>query len=254
MTLTYLEQLDLQNNKEHLQIVLDNLRIANGELSSVLVELKIAKSILESLKTERGDVISDIESRKKVINEKENVLIEKEISLNKQELDLNDKRSDIALELEKLQAKMQTVLNDISFELSNHNKIIEDKKKEIAELDNNILSLKEKNNEQKDTANKISEDIKKLENERDRINSEIEEKSKTSERTRISLEAELEDTRRRVDIELERVSVPMEQLKLQESVVDRKLKNLEIIKKRLTKQFRVQNPDAGLPIDLQDEQ
>lgn len=253
MELTYEEKLQLDNGKEHLQVVLGNIRIASGELTKIyelLAEAKIdiskANEDKERILRENSEALLEISIKRSDLDNWEKSIILKDNAIKEKEKDMQSK---IAV----ANSKLEEINNKIAISESNYGKIINDKGREIEILTDTIRELNYEIEKLKEESKQKLGIKTKLENEISGLSNQIEEAKKEFERFKVISKDEIESIIVQQEQEREKIKNPLETIKFEQSKLDRKLLNLQIIKARLTKQFKAQNPDMDLPIDLQDD-
>lgn len=252
--LSYQEQLNLENSREHLRVILNNLRVANGELSDVLKRTADAEKNLEVINTERDLLATIVSTKRREIDDKETELNNRESILNDEKSKFEDKRAGIIQELELLTNKLNGLVVQINVSKSEHNRLVELRNITISQLNDKIENLKTISDEQQNTTNEKRGEIKKLEDEVDRLNTQIQEAKKDLESFMLTSFSQKEEIKKLLDEERMKISKPLSILRDAEELLKKKEKNLAIIKARLVKQFILQNKNLTLPIDLQDNE
>lgn len=253
MELSYEDKLKLENTKEHLQVVLNNLRVANGELTFVLGQIQEAKSLYEVLNTNNLELSQTITVKTAAMDDREEMLNRKEASLLAREEVIAQAETDSKEKIEKENAAIAELRKE-------YDALQLQKKTEEAEFvtsceanAKHLETLKADIESYENIANEKRREITESENERDRINRESEERSQADERTRREAEAELAAIRTRIAEETAFVQVPRQLLDDEDKRVSAKLRNLKILEERLRSQYKVVYPDRLLPIELQEE-
>lgn len=253
MELTYEEKLQLDNSIEHLRVVQSNLRIVNGELSMVLALVNAANSDLikvtqdkERIQKENTKFLEDIseikssQDRREIsLNEKENKIIEREKEVDKRVSQANN-------ELDKINETAR-------LSLSNYLKTIDAQNIILNDYRNSIELLKKEINENKETIEEQSRVKTKQENELIGLNNKIEEAQKELARFIIKSNLTQEATIKLIEDEKDKIKNPLELIKREQDKLDKLKDDISIIRLRLSQQFKRQNPDKILPIELQDK-
>lgn len=246
--LSYEEKLKLENTKEHLNVVLGNLRIANNELALVLKEAREKKvSVDESNKKLRQlgivyeKILSDIRERNTVINNREKSITEREEKVSSDEED-SKRRLDSLNSIVKYAEDRLTRL-ELDYKKYRHELTV-DLGKETEKIESLLYEIET----YEDTKNKISQDIKELENERIRLDTEIENSKRTLKDLKAEEERELSRIRIEIELEKEKIARPMELLAETSAIVDKKQKNLSTLEARFRKEFKRIHPNLNPPI------
>lgn len=251
MELTYDEYLKIGNGKEHLRVVLNNINVANSQLSNILSELAEAKKLLSDSQFERDGVLNDIGFAKHSHTERTAELDNRELSVSAREnkVDTTIKLADKEL------TDIRRKITDTEIEHSIiRSRFINEKDKlvcEILELDKMFDTLTDKIIEYESTENEKRQECKRLENERIRLIAEKEDSEKAIRDFKRTSEVELELLRAQIEEAKKTVSVPAILLEEKSAALDRKRKNIETLANRVRKQFLKLNPDNVLPIELQ---
>lgn len=253
MELSFEEQLKLTNSKEHLKVVQSNIRIANEQLSDILNKVSKAKEELISSKEELEIISLSSKDILNKIEEKQNELNNKELSLFKRESLIDDKEKVSQENIKVLDNTIKELKSSIVILKNNYNK-----QKEL--LDNDIVVLNNKIKELKLVLNELTEDYKSKSSLKRNIEDEINILITTKER----LEKELDSFKKQSSIEMDKISLlineekgkitaPLDLLRREQNKLEKEKINLAIIKNRLTQQFKNQNPNKLLPIELQNK-
>ena len=251
MEFTHSEQLELDNSREHLKVVQGNLRIASGELSGVLSQLKEAREKLADVIKFRESLIG---ANLQLLKEQD----ERSVAQDRRETTILN-RENKQLEVDKLfqQKTLESIneLEDINRKMviakSQHGKLIESQDEEIKSLEEKIITLKEKVTNYEETIREQSGVKKEQENEVLRLGSEIEEAQKRLDKFMSDSNKVMAITARLIDEEKAKIKNPLELIKREQEKLETLRNDLAIIKVRLTQQFERQNPEKGLPLELQ---
>ena len=251
--LTFQENLLINNSREHLKIIQGNLRLANEELTKVYDELAKAKNYLANVQLESERIISesvktisDINKTKSVQDKRGKILLEREIKQLEVDKAFQQKTLESIQELEDINREVVQIK-------SKHEIFIKSKEEEIGNLEDKIITLKKEiiNNEKE---NKDKLRVKKeIENEIIRLSSEREEVKKALDGFKKDSSAKMSETTRLIHEEKAKIKNPLELIKREQEKLDILKRDLDIIRLRLSNQFRKQNPDKILPIELQDK-
>lgn len=253
MELTYEEYLRLGNGKEHLQVVLGNLRIANTELSNILSSIKEAKKLLNDTQFERDGVLNDIGFAKHAHKERTAELDNRELSVSARENKIDTKEKLALSELSDLNRKITDSEVFYSKLKINRQKENDELVLSINAYEEELESIRQQINDYTNIASQKSQDIKKLENERIGLIAELENSTKAHSDFKRESEKEKGEILSEIERERERVSIPMQLLLEKESIVEAKIKNLAVLQSRIRRQFHILNPDRLLPIELQEK-
>lgn len=251
--LTYEEKLKLDNSREHLRIVLNNLRIANETLTVVLGEITSAKKALGDLLVEKESLVKAIseikityDERGRVLDNKEASLIERETIVDNKELEARNRLSQIEETILKEEINHSIALSKFTKE---KDIAIGDIMRAEHELDGVLQELRE----YEEKTNLASQNIKKLEDEIIRLSAIKLDQLKDIEDTRRSFDSEKESITNEINSEREKIKRPLELLLETNNEVNRKIKNLTSIGIRLTRQYKQMNPGKILPLELQEK-
>lgn len=253
MELTYEERLQLDNSKEHLKVVLSNVRIASEKLTLILNDIKIFSEKLENLKLENIRVSSETNDIKKDILSKKAIQDRREISLLERENNIKRLDAELELSVSKTKKELEDINRQILLSQSNYENIIRGKKNEVKTLEDKIETLK---NETKQCEAKITERFElsdNLEKEVEKLNEEIKEKQKILTKFINESDLAVKEITKTIDGEREKIKNPLMLIKTEQEKLDTKKKDLDIIRLRLSNQFKAQNPDKLLPIELKED-
>ncbi len=249
MELTYEEKLELDNNKEHLQIVLVNIRMANQELEEVLEQIDEAQEELNELEILKNKIkeINSEEVRKRFDIQHNSLLLKKQVDY------LLSLKADLEKEVTQKEKKLEDVIKKISLSKSQHGIETTNQAEEITRGERKIKSLNEEigrnekeNKEQLRVKTSITNEIAGL-------NSKLEEAQKELERFLKDSSVKMEEVTTLIGLEKEKIQNPLANLRFEAEKLEREKKDIAIIKRRLTKQFKEQNPEKVLPIELQEK-
>jgi len=254
MEASYEQILQLENVQAHLKVVQGNIRTANEELVNLNSKISSERELLRNLNKEKELILneySDTVNRYKKTdivvygNKKKIGLLESTIANASEEY--QNLLKDTSKELSRKEASISELKN-------NKNELIDIYSTIILDLNSKIISLNEivdrKENEKmvaSEEAREIELKVDALKNEYQNIKNNLakfkEESDKEIARIAIVIEEEKDKIRNPLGLlgrEVEKLEV---------------LKNdLAIIKMRLTHQFKRQNPDKLLPIELQEKE
>ena len=249
--LTFQENLSLNNNREHLKVLQGELRVTNEQLTKVYDDLAKAKDYLVNVQSESAElisksvkIVSDINETKATQDRREKSLLERE---NKQ---LEVDKAFQQKTLESIQ-ELENINREIVQSKSKHEISLKSKEEEIRTLEDKIITFKEeiKNNEKE---NKKQLRVKKnIENEIIRLSSENEEAKKKLDKFQDDSYKEMKKTILLIEAEKAKIKNPLELIKREQEKLETLKNDLAIIKVRLTRQFEEQNPEKGLPLELQ---
>lgn len=253
MELTYEEQLQMVNSKEHLKVVLSNVRIANEELSSVLNDIKKARNTLEDviifrdkIKEDNFKIVSEQEAKSKELNNKESTLITRETNLKEAENLWLEKAENAKLEMEKFQLEKNKIISE-------NNNLIAQYTVLIGELSNNLASLGEEIKKNEEENKRQLGNKKELENEISRLTFEKQEAEKDLEKFRKDIAKEMVAANLKLEEEKAKASEPLRIVRAETERNEIARKDLEIIRKRLIKRFKELNPERILPVELKEK-
>lgn len=251
MELTFEEKLKLDNSKEHLQVVLGNLRIVNNELTEKLKELADVRNSLKDVIEYRDIIIADNtkilsnqSARFAELENKELGLVERENTLDNREDDVNSRILEANNKLEKLKTDYTMNSTICNVNLNSIKAKIFDSMKEFELIQSKIQ-------EYENIANEKSQDISELENERVRLAVRKEEEERALEDFKRKAEREKAIILAEIETEKEKVSIPRQLLLEREEFIERKNKNLETLRLRLQEKYKRFNPGKPVPIELQ---
>lgn len=251
MALEYLEQLELDNSVEHLKVVRSNLRIVSGELSNIFEQVKVNKTYLKEVIETRE--LLQAANTKWILEQKE-----RSEQLTRSEAHLVTRETTISIKEEEIRNKIAQAkeeLNNI-----NHSIIIASTKLVAIGVDNSIQksenelfinNLKTQTREYEEKAKERLQYSTSLKNEIIRLHTEKEEAEKDLNLFRNNSLNEIEETRKILDEEKNKVANPREALRRENELLNRKTENLEILQVRIRNQYLKLYPDRILPIELQ---
>lgn len=252
MELTYEEQLKLENSKEHLKVVLSNVAIASNRLEKLYSQIEEAESKLkdtlsknDSIIKKNIEILTGLEILKSSFDKREAIIIAKEGRLISEDRQREEKIVKQNSEIDRLTNQIAILTSKNDSIVNMYSGMILDLKQQLNTLKNNIVE-NEKINQEKLIIKK------ELENEIIGLRVEIEEAKKEFEKFKVNAKSELASIIIEQEQEKEKIKNPLELIKREQDKLDSKERALNIIKARLTKQFRLQNPDVILPIDLQE--
>ncbi|MCK9371292.1 hypothetical protein M0R04_15370 [Candidatus Dojkabacteria bacterium] len=245
----YETKLSLDNSTEHLKTVLDNIRVANLELERVLRETQIpieekAKIELEieelnkenDLRIKKG---IDLEQYCIIVNNKVNLLLKQEKEINKR--------------VSQAENKLNKINKDASISLSNYLKTIDAQNIVLVGYKNDITLLKQEIKKNEETNQEQSRVKAKQENELVRLNNKIEEAQKELSKFLVEADERKADVAKLIEDEKEKIKNPLELVKREQDKLENLKSDVNIIRRRLTEQFKKQNPKGILPIELQEK-
>lgn len=252
MELSYEDKLRLENTKEHLQVILGNLRIVNGELTTVLEQVKEERLKLKDVMDYREKiVIANLDitftqnQRHKDLDRREVYILQRE-----NEIELKDKEHEE--NISKALKELEDINSKIALAKSNYENSTTTQENEIETLKDKIITLKKEIGNYEE---KIKEQFgieTKLKNENDRLSCEIEEAQKRLGKFNLEASKEMEETNKLIDTEKEKIKNPLELVRKETEQLEQLNRDLATIKARLTIQFKEQNPKRNLPIELQE--
>lgn len=251
MELTYEEYLKLGNGKEHLKVVLGNLRIANSQLTEILSQITEHKSSLSKLQSDKDGIMREMSYAQHEHMSKISELNNREASLDEREKKFTTKERAANAELSFITKKIDSAKLEYNILKSKLNKDNNDLVAIINAREQELETIKEEINEYTNVASQKSQDIKKLENERIGLTTEIESARRDHSDFKRDSEKEQQEILSRIAAEVERLKVPNQLLDEREESIEKKTKNLSVIEYRLIRQFKQLNPDKLLPIELQ---
>lgn len=249
--LTFQENLLINNSREHLKVMSGNLRIASEELSNVLRELiegrktlKYIVELKEQITVENVQIVSTQDERSAAQDRRESFLLLRE---NKQlEVDkaFQKKTLESIGELEDI--NRQTILAK-----SQHGKLIDSQEEEIKIFEDKIINLKTEILNNEETIKEQSGVKKEQENEILGLTSQIEEAKKGLIKFISQSQEFMVETNKTIDEEKSKIQNPLELIKREQEKLERLKTDLAILKVRLTQQFKSQNPESNIPLELQ---
>lgn len=243
----YETKLSLDNSTEHLKTVLDNIRVANLELERVLLETQIPikeKERIESLIIE--------------LNKENNLRIKKGIDLeqyciitNKKVKSLLSQEKEIDKRVSQANEKLNKINKDFSISLSNYLKTVDAQNMVLIGYQNDIALLKKEIKQNEETIKEQSSIKTKQENEIVGLNVKIEEKQKELDNFILDSRHKIEKTINLIQNEKDKIKNPLELVKREQNKLNKLKTDIDTIRRRLTEQFKRQNPRGILPIEIQ---
>ncbi len=251
--LTFEEQLKLGNSKEHLKVVLGNLRTANDTLTNVLEQTKTASEELARLTTLKEQTLKEVGEATKKLNEEKLVhdnreisILERENKLDSRESEVNEKVCVLKEELEKLETKyrMDNIMYNIN--LNSVKAKIFDAQEELKSLEKTIKENEKETKEQLRLKTSI-------ENEVARLNSEKQDAEKELERFKVKSLKEMAEINEAIDQNKQKINRPLELIERETEKLNKLKINLDVLDRRLKLEFTKRRPGVPLPIDLQEK-
>src|SRR3990167_6029251 len=176
--LTYEEKLKLDNSKEHLKVVLDNVRIESEKLSGVFEDLAKTKLELANIVKLKDEIIFQNLSAKSDIDEIKASQDRREESLLERENKLKEDDEKIQLKIFEANKVLEDIENKSRISLSNYLKTIDAQNIVLIDYQNNIENLQEKISQYEKTIKEQFEFKTKQENEILGLNKQNEEVQK----------------------------------------------------------------------------
>lgn len=251
MELSYEEQLQLDNSKEHLRVVLSNLRIASDELSTVFVNLEKAKTDLaqaqqdtERINRENSEALLGISLKQSAQNNGEN-------SLNQKESEILELVKKSELKISDANTELEGINKQIALSKSKYDKFTIDKDREVKTHKEEVTRIKGE-------IGKDREDIRQrlivkhnIENEIIRLSSEKEKAEKELNSFRDNSILEMRKISEEIEQEKDKIKNPLEAVRRETEKLEILRNDLEIIKTRLRDVYKDKNPEGTFPIELQ---
>lgn len=251
MELTYEEKLKLADSQEHLQVVLGNIRTANNQLMGVLNIIEQSSAKVLELQKQEGElgqkIIKDTLEQEKIkenLSTREKRILDEEQKLELETRILSEKNAKVSYEI----VEMEKKLTNLSLK---HTEVVNSHTKNIDELKNGISILQKETKEHEETKQIQLRDKKSHEDEINRLTTTREEAQKRLMKFLFDAQEEMANITKNIESEKEKIRVPMETLKRETEKLKILQEDLAVIKARLTEQFKLQNPDKQLPIELQ---
>lgn len=251
--LTYEEQLKLANSREHLKIVLGNIRIANETLTQLYNQISSSQKLLVQSVKDRDAVIEssskisiDILEKTANQNKREEYLLERENELKKIEEEYGNKFFQYEKELKDKKIEIASIKSESNKLVNLYSNILNDIQNQIDRLNIELKSIDEEYKEKLSYKKNIEDEIFKL-------NSEKEEAEKKLNKFIIESKFTIEATNKLIEEEKNKVSKPREALRLETEKLETFRTDLLIIKNRLREQFEKQNPKKIVPIELKEK-
>lgn len=243
----YETKLSLDNATEHLKTVLDNIRVSNKDLVLLKKEIESKQEEINSL----INLGEEIDSNNKT-NIKRGIYIEQfYININNKVNSLLTQEKEINKRVSQAEDKLNKINKDASVSLSNYLKTINVQNIVLVGYQNDIISLKQEIKENEETIKKQSRVKTKQENEIVGLNNQIEEAKKDLNNLLNESIVGIEKVSNLIDIEIDKIKNPSESIKLEQGKLNMEKRDLGIIRRRLSTQFKNQNPEKNLPIELQ---
>lgn len=244
--LTYEEYLQLKNGKEHLEVIVNNIRVANNELNMILSAVKQNEEILENNKKLTIAYHSKYYLLSDEITAKSEELDRREKNLSARESVINTREDEINKNIDSATKKLQEITLRAKATLSYGNTLINSHRNTLRDLEENILQAKQTLSTHEETTKENNSIIKELTNEisglavkkekaEQDLNIFLLSSNKEKERILISIEEEKNKVRR-----------PLELLSEARDMIDRKQRNLDIQQRQVRKQFKILYPDREL--------
>lgn len=247
MELTYEEELQLDNSKEHLQTVLVNIRMANEELEEVLGEVEDARIELATQEAIRDKIKEGnlVEIKKRIATEQYSLTISKKIKL------LLLIEGNLKSSITEAEDKISLLNNRISELNSIYEKSIRDKARKVAEYTNEIKVNRRKITEHEEKNHQQLRVKQSIENEIAELYSVLEEAKKGLMKFLFKAQKIMEETQKLIEEEKSKIQNPLDLIRRETEKLEILKSDLATIKARLTQQFKDQNPEKNLPIELQ---
>ena len=251
--LTYEEKLQLDNGKEHLKVIQSNLRIASEELSNTLKLTEQAKLALEKSYHDREVVLKltnetwdKVNTKVKELDNREESLISRENKINEKEKETQDKILNANKSLEDINETARISLSNYLKTIDAQNIVLTNYQNEISLLEREIESYRLEVNKQSKIKADIEKEIAELSEQKDKA-------EKTLKKFQDESFDEMKKTILMIDKEKEKIKNPLELIRTEQDKLDKLKDDINIIRLRLSQQFKRQNPDTMLPIELQDK-
>lgn len=251
--LNYEEQLKYENTKEHMKVVLSNVRIASDTLSKLLKNIEDASAKLYSIEKKAEEINNICNEKESFISEKLIALENKEKLINQREEKVNNKEIEVLEKIDTAQNKLSEIFIAIDIANSRYEDITTKNKKELFELTEKIKNTKIKLDDLCNSEDKLKEELYKLERLKSKIIVLIEEENKKFENIKSIHEQELSEIEYKINIERKKIKNPLLLLKTEQDKLSILKDDLRVIQARLTQQFKQQNPEKNLPIELKQE-
>lgn len=251
MELTYEEKLKLGDTQEHLRIVLENVRIANNQLVAYLNLIEEANNKVVELEKQKEELSKKIIEESSVHEEKTIALNKRESSVSKREESIDTREKEVLEKIAKATKELEGINREINLAKSRYEKSKSDKEREIKTLEEKISTHTDKIREHEETIKNKLRNKKSIEDEIIGLTSSKERAEKELSDFINTSNSEMQKINQSIAEEREKVKNPVELMKLETQKLQTLKEDLDVIKARLTEQFKLQNPDKQLPIELQ---
>lgn len=248
MKLSYSDKLKLENTKEHLQIVLRNTADANRELNIILASIEDARSDFQTLQNLSKALDDEIISQSK-----KSISIQEKIKSQTAHTEyLNGTEKKLAADIDTHIGKLNSILRQVHELEATYGTVIRTEEEKIEAIKAEIINLEDQKTSNEKANKEQSRKTKKQEDEYARLNYQIEEAQQRLTNLNKAYLDEMDKTTQLIQIEKDKIKNPLELILTESAKLDTKTRNMEIIGRRLTEQFKKQNPEKNLPIELQE--
>lgn len=238
-----LDKRRLDDAKEHLRIIKNELNVASNELSSVLSELNDAREELANVMSKASadkiravSMLKEANERLAIADQRELEIQEHEKEVRKQEQNFKDKKVEKEKELREIETQHQRYLAELSNE-------IEDQEDERNRLSLITFSMEEGIEELEDKRSKILDETRKIEAEEKLVRESMLQSQKEYNRFLEQKQAESDAIVAEINSNKDKIAMPLQKLALEEFRLDKKKRNLDILIKRFRKEFKKLHPN-----------
>jgi chromosome segregation ATPase len=241
--LSFAEKKKLENSKAHLQVILGNIRVANNELSLLHKEIAGAEEKLDDIMNDiplasdrHAEILIQTEQQLKKLADKEELLEKKGIIL---EANTSVWEERISF----LKAEQVRIQNEMKQNIATSTKTLKETEHELLKKSTELEKLKEQNKKYEQSIKEKDKEYQSLERLVNNILKEKEEAEGLLERFKRNSSKEMEKITASIESEKKKIKRPMELLQEANDFVDQKTRNMEILERRLRKQFKMMFPD-----------
>lgn len=247
--LTYEEKLKLADSKEHLQVVLGNIRDANKKLMGLISIIEQLSEKISVLQNEKNTLKEDIqllsiqlEEKKISLDAKEKAIIDRESKLDFKEKEIIDSKN-----------QLEQIKNRIAILAKQHTDGVKNHTQKIDELKFTISDLERETKEHEETKKIKLRDKKIVENEINNLTSTKERAERELSNFQKSSDIKMRTIVKEIADEQSKIKIPLEVIRLESKKLEVFREDLNILQARLIEQFKLQNPDKQLPLELQNK-
>ncbi len=240
------EQIVLSDFDAQLEVIRRNILVANDELTNALKTKDKVNELSASIRAQivkeeesRDSLIKDIESKKAAISVHQQIVQDREDNLNEREKSFESYKEKANLDIEGEVSKANKYISSLKLELDTLDKDIVENSNELTSIKASLDASMSLLNSNIETLNGQSFEISKNKDKIDDLNKDFI-------RVKAEKDLELENIERLIQVEIEKVKIPRENLEREQKDVSRMANDNQILFARLRKYYKA----LGMEINL----